>query len=259
MAEYREHLMPTMLCQRVIINGGNQPNVIPKTAAVWWYFRASTAEGVQKLFERAKEIAQGAALMSKTTVEVDVQSAVWPVRGNQTMAELVQSEYERVGSPNWTNEEDELARALQARAGVAVEGLGRDVFRMNGEAKQKPAANDAGDVSWKVPMAKMYFPANIPNINFHHWAAGVALATSIAHKGALAGSKALAGSVIECFRNPAVVEKAKATFANEVKGTPFFSMLPPDQRPPVDLNRATMDRFRPAMREFYLKDTPVFT
>ena len=48
-------------------------------------------------------------------------------------------------------------------------------------------------------MAKFYFPANVPNLNFHHWAAGAALATSIAHKGAVAGAKALAAAVIECF------------------------------------------------------------
>lgn len=259
MAEYREHMTKSMSAQRVITNGGDQPNVIPRTAAVWWYFRDSTAEGAMKLFERAKKIAQGAALMSDTTVDVDVMSAVWPVRGNQTVAELVQREYERVGQPEWSEDEDRLARELQTKAGVKVEGLRRDVHRMKGPAVQKPAANDAGDVSWKVPMAKMYFPANIPNINFHHWAAGVALGTSIAHKGASAGAKALANSVIECFVNPAVVAEARRTFEQEIDGTPFRSMLPPDQKPPLALNAATMAKFRDAMREHYVKETPVFS
>jgi aminobenzoyl-glutamate utilization protein B len=210
------------------------------------------------VFERAKKVAEGAALMTNTTCDVDVQSAVWPVRGNQTLAELVQAEYERVGSPDWTRQEDDLARALQAKAGVNVEGLSRSLPKLDGPATQKPAANDAGDVSWKVPMVKMYFPANIPNINFHHWAAGVALATPIAHKGAVAGAKVLAGSVIECFRNPQVVADARATFARELEGTRYFSMLPPGQKPPVELNRAMMERFRPQMRAHYLKERPSF-
>ena len=67
LAQYREHMMPTMRAHRVITNGGNQPNVIPRTAAVWWFFRDSTAEGARKLFEQAKKIAQGAALMTNTT------------------------------------------------------------------------------------------------------------------------------------------------------------------------------------------------
>jgi hypothetical protein len=61
---------------------------------------------------------------------------------------------------------------VQAKAKVPVEGLKRATEGLKGPAVRKPAANDAGDISWKVPMAKFYFPASIPNINFHHWAAG---------------------------------------------------------------------------------------
>jgi len=107
-------------------------------------------------------------------------------------------------------------------------------------------------------MVKFYFPSNVPNINFHHWAAGVALATSIAHKGAAAGTKVFAAAVIECFANPAVVEEAKRTFKEELGGVEYKSMLPPDQKPPVDLNRAVMEKFRPAMAKHYLNKTPEF-
>jgi aminobenzoyl-glutamate utilization protein B len=258
MAEFREHMMPQSMCQRVITQGGDQPNVIPKRAQVWWYFRGPTAEAAMSVFERAKKVAEGAALMSNTSVEIYVQSAVWPVRGNRTLAELVQGEYEQIGAPVWTDEEEQLARTLQHRAGVKVEGLSRDVARMKGSATQKPASNDAGDVSWKVPMAKFYFPANIPNISYHHWAAGVALATSIAHKGAVAGAKVLAASLIEIFSNPAIVQEAKKTFAEELGDSRWFSMLPKDQKPPVDLNRATMERYRESMRAYYIKERPRF-
>jgi aminobenzoyl-glutamate utilization protein B len=258
LAQYREHMMPTMRAQRVITNGGNQPNVIPRLASVWWFFRDATAEGVLKLFEQAKKIAEGAALMSNTRVEVDVMSAVWPVRGNRTLAELVQGEIELVGMPDWTKEEDELARAVQARAKVPVDGLKRTIDPLRGPAVQKPAANDAGDISWKVPMVKFYYPANIPNINSHHWAAGVALATSIAHKGALAGAKVLAASVVQCLKNPAVIEEAKRTFKEELGGIEYRPLLPRDQKPPVELNRAVMEKYRPLLAEHYLKEKPSF-
>ena len=258
LAQYREHMMPTMRCQRVITNGGNQPNVVPRLASVWWFFRDSTAEGARKLFDQAKKIAEGAAMMTNTTVEVDVMSAVWPVRGNKTLAELMHRELEIVGMPEWTKEEDDLARAVQAKAKVPVEGLTRTIAPMKGPAVQKPAANDAGDISWKVPMVKFYYPANIPNINSHHWAAGVTLATSIAHKGAVAGAKVMAASIVECFKNPAIVEEAKRTFKEELGGVKYEPLLPPDQKPPVELNRAMMEKFRPAMREHYVKDKPNF-
>jgi aminobenzoyl-glutamate utilization protein B len=258
LAQYREHMLPSMRAQRVITNGGNQPNVIPRTAAVWWMFRDSTAEGVRKLFEQAKKIAQGAALMTNTSVESEIISAVWPVRGNRTLAEMFQREIEAVGQPEWTKEEDDLARAVQAKANVPVEGLKRGIDALKGPAVQKTAANDAGDISWKVPMVKFYFPGSIPHINFHHWAAGVPLATSIAHKGALAGAKVMAAAIVECLKNPAVVAEAKRTFAEEIRGTEYRPLLPAEQRPPVDLNRAMMEKFRPLMAEHYLKEKPVF-
>ena len=258
LAQYREHITPTMRMHRVITEGGDQPNVVPRRASVWWYFRDSTAEGAGKLFEQAKRIAEGAALMSNTKVEIDVMSAVWPVRGNRTLAELVEREIEAVGLPNWSEEEDALARAVQAKVNVPIDGLARKYVPMKGPAVQKAAANDAGDISWKVPMVKLYFPATVPNISFHHWVAGVPLATSIAHKGAVAGAKVMAASIVECFSKPGVVDEAKRTFKEELGGTEYRSLLPPGQKPPVTLNRATMEKFRPLMAAHYLKEKPEF-
>ena len=259
LAQYREHMTPSMRAQRVITNGGDQPNVIPRTAAVWWMFRDSSAEGALKLFAQAKKIAEGAALMTNTSVSVDVISAVWPVRGNRTLAELFQREIELVGVPDWTKEEDDLARAVQARAKAPVEGLKRTIDRLNGPAVQTPAANDAGDISWKVPMVKFCFPASIPHVNFHHWAAGVPLATSIAHKGALAGAKVMAAAIVECLKNPAIVAEAKRTFKDEIAGVEYRPLLPSEQKPPIDLNRALMDKYRPLMEKHYLVEKPVFS
>jgi aminobenzoyl-glutamate utilization protein B len=259
LAQYREHMTPSMRAQRVITNGGDQPNVIPRTAAVWWMFRDSSAEGALKLFEQAKKIAEGAALMTNTSVSVDVISAVWPVRGNRTLAELFQREIELVGIPDWTKEEDDLARAVQAKAKVPVEGLKRTIDRLNGPAVQQHAANDAGDISWKAPMVKFCFPASIPHVNFHHWAAGVPLATSIAHKGALAGAKVMAAVIVECLKNPAIVAEAKRTFKDEIAGVEYRPLLSSDQKPPIDLNRAMMDKYRPLMEKHYLIERPVFS
>jgi aminobenzoyl-glutamate utilization protein B len=259
LAQYREHMAPTARIHRVITNGGDQPNVIPRKATVWWFFRDGTAEGAQKLFEQAKKVAQGAALMSNTEVEVEVLSAVWPLRCNRTLAELLQRNIELVGMPVWTEEEQALARELQKNASVKVEGLKREISPIKGKAVQRPSANDAGDVSWKVPMIKFYYPSNVPNITSHHWGAGVVLAHPIAHKGALAGSKAFAAAVVECFANPAVVAEAKRTFDEELGGVEYKSMLPAEQEPPVELNRALMERFRPQMQKHYLKEKPEFS
>jgi aminobenzoyl-glutamate utilization protein B len=258
MAQYREHMMPTMRAQRTITNGGRQPNVIPKTAAIWWYFRDPSAEGALKLFEQAKRIAEGAALMTNTEWSVDVLSAVWPTRGNRTVAETVQRNIELIGMPEWSAEEEALAKAVQTRAGAKEEGLPRTITVMSGPSQQKASANDGGDVSWKVPMVKFYFPANIPGCSAHHWSAGVSLATSIAHKGAVAGAKAMAAAALDFLTDPAKVRDAKATFKEEIGDVVYRPLLPPDQTPPVDLNRAQMEPWREKLKAHHVKEKPVF-
>jgi aminobenzoyl-glutamate utilization protein B len=86
----------------------------------------------------------------------------------------------------------------------------------------------------------------------------VALATTIAHKGALAGAKAMAASAIDLFMDPQLVAQAKETFREEIGDTEYRPLLPPDQQPPLELNRDLMERYRPAMREHYPKEKPVF-
>jgi aminobenzoyl-glutamate utilization protein B len=257
-AQFREHMQPSMTAHRVITHGGEQPNVVPPLASVWWYFRDATADGANRLFADAKRIAHGAAMMANCELEVDVRAAVWPVRANRTLAETIQRNVEAIGMPSWTTEEQDFAQRLQRAAGTKEDGLRATTTPLTGPAKQITASNDCGDVSWKVPMGRVWFPGNVPNVAFHHWAAGAALATSIAHKGGLAGAKALAASVIDLLRDRALVAEAKKTFAQEIEGSNYRSLLPADQQPPLDLNAATMDKYRPAMEAHYLREEPVF-
>lgn len=258
MAQYREHMEPTMRAHRVITNGGEQPNVIPATAAVWWYFRDPTAEGARTLFERAQQIARGAALMTNTTVEVDVHAAVWPGRGNQALAELATRNIVDVGMPAWSDDEQGFARELQRNAGADEDGLRIEPRPLSGPSRQRASSNDSGDVTWKVPSGRIYFPANVPNLANHHWGAGAALATSIAHKGGVAGAKALAATAIDALRDPAVIEAAKATFAAELGGVAYRPLLPQGQPPPAELNAAAMAHWRPLMAPQYVRERPVF-
>jgi aminobenzoyl-glutamate utilization protein B len=259
LAQYREHMEPKMTAHRVITNGGLQPNVIPSLASVWWYFRHPTAEGARTLFEQGKKIAQGAAMMANCELDVNVRAAVWPVRLNQTVAEVIQRNVEAIGMPQWTADEQDFAKTLQKGANVTASGLRMAVKPLEGPSPQIAASNDCGDVSWKVPMGRVWFPSNVPHVAFHHWAAGAALTTSIAHKGAVAGAKALAASVLDFFIDRDLVAHTKATFKQEIGDVIYKPLLPDDQRPPVDLNRAEMEKYRSFMERHYVKERPVFS
>jgi len=253
----RQHLEPSQRSHRVITNGGDQPNVIPNRSSIWWFFREATAEKTRALFEKGKRIAEGAALMTDTSYSVNVLSAVWPTRANRTLAEVIQKNVEQIGMPQWSEGEQKLVYDLQTKIKAKPTGMPIKVTPLK-ECVQSVSANDSGEVSWVVPTGLITFPSNIPGVSYHHWSAGVSLATSIAHKGALAGAKAMAASAIDLFMDPKLVALAKETFKEEIGDTEYRPLLPPDQKPPLELNRNLMERYRPAMREHYLKEKPVF-
>jgi aminobenzoyl-glutamate utilization protein B len=253
----REHLEPTQRSHRVITNGGDQPNVIPNRSTIWWFFREATAEKTRALFEKAKRVAQGAALMTETSYDVNVLSAVWPTRANRTLAEVIQRNIEEIGMPQWTEGEQKLVHEVQTKVKAKPTGMPTKIASLK-ECVQSVSANDSGEVSWVVPTGLISFPSNIPGVSYHHWSAGVSLATSIAHKGAVAGAKAMASSAIDLLLDPKIVVKAKETFKQEIGDVEYRPLLPPDQKPPLDLNRDLMERYRPKMREHSLKERPEF-
>ena len=102
------------------------------------------------------------------------------------------------------------------------------------------------------------FPASVPGIGYHEWKAAVTPVSSISHKGQVAGAKVLAASIIDLMSSPELLSKARAEFEIEAKKVPYFSLLPDDVQPPLDLNRAEMEKYRPEMRKFYLNKTVRF-
>ena len=250
----REHLPPTQRSHSVILNGGIQPNVVPDYAKIWYFFREATYEGANNLFTKADKVAEGAALMTGTTWKRNVLSASWPTRDNQTMAEIVQSNIELVGMPVWTAEEQKLAKAIQKVAGADAseqKGLATKIAPLK-EAKQNTSSNDSGDVTWIVPHGRITIPSNVGGVPGHHWAATIAVATSIAHKGEAAGAKVLAGSMVDLLTKPELMAKAKETFKKEVGNSQYKPLLPMDQKPPLTMNVEEMAKYRDLMKPHYL-------
>ena len=253
----REHLAPTQRSHSVILNGGVQPNVVPDYARIWFEFRETSYEGANNLYLKARNVAQGAALMTGATFKETMLSACWPTRDNQTMAEIVQSNIELVGLPTWSAEEQALARAIQKAADVKETGLVTRLSPLR-EAVMSTSSNDSGDITWTVPHGRITIPSNVPGVPFHHWCAAVAEATSIAHKGEAAAAKVLAGSIVDLLANPDLLAKAKETFKREIAGSVYKPLLPADQKPRINLNQDEMAKYRDRMKEHYLHPAVVF-
>ena len=253
----REHLRPTYRAHRTITVGGIQPNIIPDKGQIWWFVRDASMPAAKETYDKLVKIAEGAALMTGTTWDVAYAASAWPQRVSKTIAEAIQTNIEAVGVPKWTEQEQAFARDFQKAAERPLVGLRTQPIPLGGRA-QATSSNDNGDVSWVVPAGLLNFPASVPGIAYHEWKAAVTPVSSISHQGQVAGAKVLAASIIDLLTSPELLQKARAEFELEAKKTPYFSLVPPDAKPDVELNRLEMEKYRAAMTKFYLGKTPRF-
>ena len=252
----REHLPLEHRSHYVVTNGGDQPNVVPRTASVWYYFRQTTYPRIKELWELGDSIARGAAMMTGTELQPSrVLGSAWPQHFNKAVAEATWANIKKVGLPQWSEADQTLARALQKEVGSREQGLAVKLA----EQVQGPVtdnrgggSDDIGDISWTVPTVTLRFPSNIPGLPGHNWANAIAMATPIAHKGATAGAKVQAMTIIDLLTKPAVVEQAWDYFKNvQTKSMKYEPLIRPTDKPAIDLNRAIMERYRPEMRKYY--------
>ncbi len=251
----REHLRLPHRSHYVITNGGDQPNVVPQLASVWYYFRELEQSGMKELFELGNTMAEAAAAMTSTEVSWRILGHAYPRYFNKPVAEAVWSNIQRVGLPEWSEADQALAKGLQRELGVEESGLATELPEEIGGPAREPrtggGSDDIGDISWNVPTVTVRFPSNIPGGPGHHWANGVAMATPIAHKGATAGARVVAMTLMDLFLDAGLVSQAKEFFAEQTAEHEYTPLIGPDDPPAIHLNQERMDSFREAMRPFY--------
>jgi aminobenzoyl-glutamate utilization protein B len=164
---HREHMEPVQRSHYVITDGGDQPNVVPSTAAIWFYFRERDYEHVTKMFEDAKQIARAAAMSTFTTLDtVQVIGSAWRPHFNKPIAEAMHANAVRVGMPAWDDKDQTMARAVQRMMGQPDSGLHTTVPPLRSpeeaaKASTGTGSDDIGDITWTVPSVTLYYPANI--------------------------------------------------------------------------------------------------
>jgi len=247
----REHIDPPARLHYVIPVGGKQPNVVPADASVWYYFRHVSADRVWPLFVRARAAAKAAALATETSVHERILSASWPFNGNKALAELVDENVKLVGMPQWSAADQAFARAYQKSMGVAVTGMPTTVAPIYA-ARQGSSSSDAGDMTWQAPTVRLRIPAKPEGeLAGHHWSAGIAPATPLAHKGIAAATKVLVASYIDLATQPERLGAIKQDFAAQLAKHPAWkSLIPPDAKPPIHLNTIEMARYRDRLKPF---------
>ncbi len=254
----REHLRIEQRSHYVISNGGDQPNVVPPLASVWYYFRELDYERIKEMRAIGDSIAQGATMMTRTTVSSRVLGTAWPAHFNKPVAEAMYGNVKQVGLPQWSEADQKLAKALQKELKVPEKGLATELRPLAGPDSEDArttmggGSDDIGDVSWNVPTIRLSYPSNIPNLPGHNWSNAIAMATPIAHKGATAGAKVMAMTMVDLLTNPTLVQQAWDYFRNvQTKETQYQSLISAQDKPAIWLNKKIMEQYRSEMRKFY--------
>ena len=254
----REHLRPQQRSHYVITNGGDQPNVVPPLASVWYYFRELDYEHIIDMRQTGDRIAQGAATMTDTTVTWRTLGAAWPQHFNKPVAEAMFENIKRVGLPQWSEDDQRLAKAVQKELKVDERGLATELATLTGPGGEESGAgsDDIGDVSWNVPTVRLRYPSNIPNLPGHNWSNAITMATPIAHKGVVAGAKVIAMTMLDLLTKPELIDQSWKYFREvQTKDTKYQPLISPADKPPIWMNKRTMDTYREQMRKFYYDPT----
>jgi len=261
----REHLRLAQRSHYVITNGGDQPNVVPPTAAVWYYFREADYDHIMDLWRIADNMAKGATLMTDTTYTERLLGSAWPGYFNKPIAEAMYENIKKVGLPTWSEADQTLAKAVQHEMKVKETGLPSKLSELRAP-REEPAegemganigpmgggSDDIGDISWAVPTVTLNYPSNIQAGPGHNWANAISMATPIAHKGVIAGAKVQAMTMLDILLHPELVQKSWEYFNTvQNKDTKYKSFLRPDDKPAIWLNQKIMEQYRPRMKAFY--------
>jgi aminobenzoyl-glutamate utilization protein B len=234
----REHVKESSRTHYVITNGGAQPNVVPATAQVWYFVRANTHEDVEYNFEWLRDIAEGAAKMSRTKQSVHIDTDCHEIIPNLPLSKVVLRNFQRVGAPRFDDADRDLARRLQEPLRIefalkenkslldAIETLPRQAYPADG------GSTDVGDISWHVPtsgLETVCFAAGSPG---HSWQNVAAVGSHIGHKGMLVAAKVLALSTVDLLQDPEVLKEARRDLQERMKGRAYTTKIPKGQKAP---------------------------
>jgi aminobenzoyl-glutamate utilization protein B len=248
----REHMPRRARVHYALLDaGGIAPNVVQARATVRYLVRAGDLSELTPLVEWVRDVARGAALMTQTTVESRVVSAVSNLVANEPLERLLHDSFERLGPPRFDEEDRAVAAMFQAtlrpedvaeacaRAGVPVEprrALCDLIVPLDARGAGGVGSTDVGDVSWVVPTVQASGATCAIGTPFHTWQVTAQGKTAAAHKGMVHTAKAMAATAVAALLDPAVVEEARADLRRRTADRAYVCPLPAGARPALDMS-----------------------
>lgn len=249
----REHMPSDARVHYALLDtGGIAPNVVQAHARVRYSIRARDLPGMNELVHRVHKIAQGAALMTETKMEMRIISAVSNVLDNTPLEQTLHRIMEELGPPHFDEADKAFAAKIQSTLtdkdiASVYHSIGMDPtdrpladFIVPLDARRNPqiGSTDVGDVSWVVPTVQVHAPTVAIGTPFHTWQVVAQGKSPHAHKAMVQAAKAMAALGVKALSEPELIASAKADLAKRTARTPYVSPLPDNVAPPLDMSVA---------------------
>lgn len=245
----REHVIQEARLHYVITKGGDQPNVVPALAEVWYYVRAPHRSDVDEIYQRVCKIAEGASLMTGATLEITFVKGVHEVMHNTVISEVLEESLQQAGPPLFSAEDFAFARELeksftpgQKAASMRSGHTPPELWDVTLHDSIAPAFNkgvissgstDVAEVSWICPTGEISAATWAAGTAAHSWQATAQSGMSIGHKGMITAARALALAGHKLMTNPDILQLAKEEFVKDTGGQPYVSPLPSAMMAPL--------------------------
>ncbi|HIY81132.1 MAG TPA: amidohydrolase [Firmicutes bacterium] len=237
----REHILPDERIHYAYTDvGGSAPNVVQDHACVFYYVRSPRLYQVLDLYERVKDVARGAALMTGTQLEIVLNDGLCDYVPNDTLSKLLYESFCEAGGPKFSEEEKALAaefaktfdpaavadkaRTLAAHFGPEVaekykdQILVEDIFPYHASDMISSGSTDVGDVSYCAPTAQMNVSTWALCTTGHTWQVTAQSGSNIGRTGTVKAAEVLALASIKAMQNPELLEKAKEEWKKTTGG-----------------------------------------
>jgi aminobenzoyl-glutamate utilization protein B len=247
----REHMPSDARVHYALLDaGGIAPNVVQAHARVRYSIRARDLPGMNELVERVHKIAQGAALMTETRMEMRIISAVSNALPNTPLEQTLHRIMEDLGPPRFDQADEEFANKIRSTLtekdiASVYHTIGMDPtdrpladFIVPLDARRNPqiGSTDVADVSWVVPTVQVHAPTVAIGTPFHTWQVVAQGKSPAAHKAMVQAAKAMAGLGVQALNEPDLIAAAKADLKKRTARTPYVSPLPDNVAPPLDMS-----------------------
>ena len=252
----REHVPDKVRIHYAITDGGAVPNIVPDVAKVWYFVRALERKLLDEVYERIQKVAQGAALMTETRVEVAFNGACSSLLNNHYLADLHFEAMKEVGPIEFTADEIDFAKAINEHypkenterifADLRIPDEHRDRiddlrgcalidddFPAFDEEEVSTGSTDVGDVSWITPLSMLQTTCFSSGAAGHSWGITASSGSSIGHKGMLHAAKIMALTAEWLYSDETHLERARSEFEARIGKTPYVNPIPDGVTPPA--------------------------